>query len=269
MEEADWDLPVAAWYPAIFERHSRRNFTLPFPEDNKLARLERVCREFRPYSAARAELVRSSPGAVFKGLLGNYGRVRGALIYAAFIGRMDSPLVQEAAGYMGEGIILEATSLGLATCWVGGFFRPEAVREQVSIRREEKVLAVTPIGYAPEKKDRTEKLLSGAVRSHRRKPLATLVRGDALPPRLEKAFAAARLAPSAQNRQPWRFRIEKDGVVIAADASFTASSISKRLDCGIAMLHFELGARAAGVEGAWAFLPPPDVARFTYRAGTS
>ena len=269
MEECLFEIPVAAWYEAILKRHSRRTFTPRAPEEDKLARINRVCREFRPFQAARAELVRSSPEAVFKGLLGNYGRVRGALIYAAFIGRMDSPLVQEAAGYTGEGIILEATSLGLATCWVGGFFRPQAVRKQVSIQDGEQVLSVTPIGYAPENKDRAEKLLSGLVRSQRRKPLAALVDGEYVPPRLEKAFAAARLAPSAQNRQPWRFRVEENGVVLTTDSALTTSTISKRLDCGIAMLHFELGARAAGVEGEWEFLPSPDVARFTYRTGAS
>ncbi len=38
-------------------------------------------------------------------------------------------------------------------------------------------------------------------------------------------------------------------------------TVSKRLECGIAMLHFELGARAMGLSGRWDFLPSPDVAR--------
>ena len=36
----------------------------------------------------------------------------------------------------------------------------------------------------------------------------------------------------------------------------------KSLDCGIAMLHLELAARAAGKSGAWTWLRPPGVARF-------
>ncbi len=258
------DLPVARWYEAIFRRQSRRTYSLSLPEADKLARLDRVCAEFRPFPEVRSELVRSTPEYIFKGLLGNYGRVKGALIYIAFIGRIDSPRVQEAAGYTGEGIILEATALGLATCWVGGFFRPEIVRRQVEIQDGEKVLSVTPIGYAPERKDRSERWLSGMVRSGRRKPLASLISGETAPAHLERALGAARLAPSAQNRQPWRFRIEQNSVTVAADQSFSTSSISKRLDCGIAMLHFELGARAAGVEGTWKILPSPDVAKFTY-----
>jgi nitroreductase len=258
------ELPVASWYEAIFRRDSRRTYSSQAPEADKLVRLDRVCREFRPFPEVRSELVRSSPEAVFKGLLWNYGRVKGALMYVAFIGTRDSLRVQEAAGYTGEGIVLEATALGLATCWVGGFFRPEIVGQQIKILDGEKVLAVTPVGYAPEGKDRSEKMLSGIVRSYRRKPLAALVDGETAPPQLEKAFAAARLAPSAQNRQPWRFRIAQNTVIVTTDKSFSTSSISKRLDCGIAMLHFELGARAEGVLGQWEILPSPDVAKFIF-----
>ena len=49
---------------------------------------------------------------------------------------------------------------------------------------------------------------------------------------------------------------------IQAVAGSRDPKISRRLDCGIAMLHFELGVRAAGLSGSWEFLPPPDVARF-------
>ena len=66
--------------------------------------------------------VSGSPQDVFRGLVGRYGRVNGASHYVAFIGDTSAPLVQEALGYMGEGIILEAAALGLGTCWVGGFF---------------------------------------------------------------------------------------------------------------------------------------------------
>jgi nitroreductase len=258
------EVPVASWYEAISRRHSRRTYTSRVPEAGKLSRLDHVCREFRPFPEVRSELLRSSPEAVFKGILGNYGRVKGAPMYIAFIGRMDSPRVQEAAGYTGEGVILEATALGLATCWVGGFFRRDSVRQHIEIQAGEKVLAVTPVGYAADRKDRSEKFLSGVVRSHRRKPLAVLIAGETSPAHLEKAFSAARLAPSAQNRQPWRFRIEGNTVIVTTDKSFSTSSVSRRLDCGIAMLHFELGARAAGVIGRWEILSSPDVAKFIF-----
>jgi nitroreductase len=258
------DLPVDRWYRAIPVRLSRRKYSSRLPEEDKLARLAQICREFRPFPEVRSELVRISPEDVFKGLIGSYGRVNGAPAYIAFIGNMNSSRVQEATGYAGEGIILEATALDLATCWVGGFFRPESVRRHILIKEEEKVLSVTPVGYAPPKKSGQEKIMSAAVRSRRRKPLSALVDGWMDAPWMAQALEAARLAPSARNRQPWRFRIEKGAVVIAADKAFSRSTISRRLDCGIAMLHFELGARAGGVSGRWEILLPPEVARFVY-----
>jgi len=74
----------------------------------------------------------------------------------------------------------------------------------------------------------------------------------------------ARLAPSAINRQPWRFRLDGDSLVIAQDNAFETPKVTKRLDCGIAMLHAHLGAVAEGVVGAWTDLEGGlDVARFT------
>jgi len=257
------ELPVERWYPAIFERISRRTYLQKRPEKDILARLDEVCREFRPYPEARSVIVMKAVEAAFRGLVGRYGRVNGAPMYIAFIGQMSSPRVQEAVGYTGEGVILEATALGLATCWVGGFFHPGVVRSQVDLREGEEIIAVTPVGHAPARKDGQEKIMSGLVKSRTRKPLARLVEGEIEASWMATALEAARLAPSAQNRQPWCFRIEKDGIVIAADKAFSASSISKRLDCGIAMLHLELGALAAGARGHWETLRPPDVARYS------
>jgi hypothetical protein len=75
---------------------------------------------------------------------------------------------------------------------------------------------------------------------------------------------AVQVAPSAVNRQPWRFRLDGETVIVACDAP-DGGHISRRVDCGIAMLHFELGIRQSGRDGTW---EPPrtgqplDVARW-------
>ena len=81
------------------------------------------------------------------------------------------------------------------------------------------------------------------------------------------ALEAARLAPSARNRQPWRFRVRDGAITITEDGRPALPGISKRLDCGIALLHLELGARAAGVSGRSELLDPPQVARFSRDSG--
>ena len=256
------NIKTEEWHPAIFARRSRRQFDGRPMEPGVLQRLEEVCREFRPFPEARAVLVSEPPDDILKGAIGSYGKVKGALAYVAFIGDMDCPSVQEKVGYIGEGVILEATSLGVGTCWVGGFFRPDAVAAQVGVGEGERVLAVSPLGYAAGRETFEERIMSGFGVNHRRKPIGEICDGLLEEPWLRKALEAARLAPSAVNRQPWRFRLQGRVVTVEVDDLKDTYKISKRLDCGMAMLHFELGARHSGVCGEWEFLTAPRVARF-------
>jgi hypothetical protein len=257
------ELPVDSWSRAIASRISRRSFAVEAPGEDLLGRLERICREFRPFPEARAALVREPVDKVAAGIIGSYGRVSGAPCYLAFIGRMDSARVQECVGYTGEALVLEATSLGLSTCWVGGLFKPAAVSSRLGLGENEKVICISPVGYPaarPSLTDRTFKAIAGSAR---RKPLEELMEGGRVPEgRLKTAIQAARLSPSANNRQPWRFRADGRAVTVFTDSDKKEWKLSRRLDCGIAMLHFELGARAAGLAGEWEFLEAPEVARY-------
>lgn len=257
------DLPVGSWFAAIETRSSRRSFE-PMPVgEAQLARLDLVCRGFRPYPEARAELIREPIDRACKGIIGSYGKVTGAPCYLAFIGRADSEHVQECVGYTGQGLILEAAALGLGTCWVGGLFKPGAVAPAAGLGHGERVIAVSPVGYPKTKLSFTDRTFKSLAGSKARKRLEELVGGGSIPGgALRKALEAARSAPSAVNRQPWRFRFEGRSVVVSVDKGGKEKGLSRRLDCGIAMLHFELGARAAGLAGRWELLPAPDVARF-------
>src|ERR1035437_3242226 len=207
------EIPFSRWYSAIPNRRSRRHFDPRRPiQSASLAALERVCREFRPFPHARAFLVSEPARDVFKGIVGGYGKVTGAPAFIAFIGDMRSSFVQEEAGYIGEGIILEATALGLGTCWVGGYFKPESVASLIPVKTNERVLAVSPVGYAEKTEAFEEELMTGFGRSHRRVPISKLVSGlkpEGLPEWITGAIQAAQLAPSAVNRQPWGFDVQE------------------------------------------------------------
>jgi len=235
-----------------------------------LAKLQTICREFRPFPQARAELVTQSPDRILKGAIGPYGKVKGAPALVAFIGDMDDPYIQEKVGYLGEGIILEATAMGLATCWVAGFFRQKVAASVVGTAENERVLSVTPVGHAVEDLTLEERTMTGFGWTHRRKPLAELVTGldeTELPHWMKSALQAARIAPSAINRQPWRFYVEPNSITVSVNNPRFTFGISKRLDCGIAMLHIEVAALDCGMQGRWEFLEAPRVARFTVESG--
>jgi len=261
------DIPFLRWYPAIAKRRSRRHYDADrLIESDKLSALNTVCKQFIPFPNARSHLVTESVKDVFKGVVGSYGKIKGTPAFIAFIGNMDSASVQEEVGYTAEGIILEATSLGLNTCWVGGFFRPESVASLVEIKSNERVLAVTPVGYAKRFESLEEKLMTGFGRTHRRLPISKLISGtghNELPEWVRTSIEAARYAPSAINRQPWCFDVEEDSITVYIRTSGPEFSISKRLDCGIAMLHIEVAAMNCGVKGEWQLLNAPHVAKFS------
>jgi hypothetical protein len=262
------EIPASRWYDVIPQRRSRRQFDpfRPIPA-NILESLSLLCREFRPFPYARAELVVGPADKVFRGIIGSYGRINGALAFIAFIGDMQSPHVQEEVGYTGEGIILEATALGLGTCWVGGFFKSAVVKKLVQLETTEKVLAVTPVGYVPENKTIAEQFMSGFARSHNRLPLSKLTdtASSFYPKWVIDSLEAARLAPSAVNRQPWRFAASSNSITVALKTGSLDLGTSQRLDCGIAMLHIEVAALYFGLKGSWQLLSPPQVARFNVK----
>lgn len=262
------EIPFHRWHSAIKERRSRRHYQEQNLAIDLVRKIEDLCKHYRPYPEVRAVLVQQSPDSVFKGAVGHYGKIKNAPAYIAFIGDKEGAFVQEKIGYLGEGIILEATSLGLATCWVAGFFRPEVAAIQTGTLDHEKVWAVTPVGYAAENLTFEEKVMAGFGRHNQRKPLAELCTGikeTQWPKWIRTAVEAARLAPSAVNRQPWRFHINSDSITVGVDSLKDSYNLSKRLDCGIAMMHVEVAAKDCGAEGQWQFLIPPEVARYQHK----
>jgi hypothetical protein len=261
------EIPFRRWHAAVFQRRSRRRYDSTPLEPAQLDNLKTICREFKPFPQARAELLNASPDEILRGAIGSYGKVKGAPTLIAFIGDMNDPQVHEKVGYTGEGIILEATAMSLATCWVGGwmFFRREAAATLLGIGEHEKVLAVTPVGRALAEPTLEETAMTGFGLFHTRRPLADMVTGLEVaewPYWIRSALEAARLAPSAINRQPWRFHVEQSAITVSMDNPSFNLGISKRLDCGIAMLHIEVAALNSLVTGEWEFLEDPNVARF-------
>ena len=107
--------------------------------------------------------------------------------------------------------------------------------------------------------------MTGLGLAHRRLPISKLVSGwgkEKMPEWVRVSLEAARLAPSAINRQPWGFNVEDDGITVFVRTSSTEFNVSKRLDCGIAMLHIEVAALSSGVKGNWKLLETPRVGRF-------
>lgn len=264
-------IPAARWHEAIQSRYSQRKY-LPKPIPAEiLGEIQKFCLSFRPFPEAYAVLVTESPDEVFQGIIGSYGKITGAQAYIAFVGKTGVPHVDEKVGYTGEGIILEATALGLNTCWVGGFFKRGLVNRQISLATDERVYAITPLGYSSNKITIFDKMTKRKATDRKRKNLDLLVMGGESREWEEWQKAAlqnARIAPSAMNRQPWKFAIGEKEIVISVDhPKDLLKNLPKRLDCGIALLHLQVGAELAGEKSQLDFLEHPEVARLKLTAG--
>lgn len=249
---------TAEWLGAIPHRISSRRYDGSSVPDALLERLEQTCQRLTtPAGRARPVLVRQAPPEVFTGLVGSYGRVEGAPTLAAFVGRDDAALE---AGYVGEAVVLDATAIGVDSCWIAASFDAGRAGRLVGLGDGERVHAIAALGHATKTIGAGERLMRAGVRARHRLPIDAIAPGhESWPAWAREAAEAARLAPSGANKQPWRLDMDGDALVFtkAVKTYWTAP-----LDFGIAMLHAELGAAHAGVSGTWVVGSPAEVARF-------
>lgn len=192
-----------------------------------------------------------------KSTLGAYGLVRGANM---FIGGATEN-TQEALidlAYSLEKIVLDLTDMKISTCWLGGLYQKELVmdyfKKQFGMKEAQVVPCITPIGYA-DKPSLLDYAVKGVMHTDKRKPWSELFYSSADGTALDEkgagkyanALEAVRLAPSANNGQPWRIVMQDGAFHFMQKEGYT-------LDMGIAMLHFETIAKECGLMGAWSKL---------------
>jgi nitroreductase len=238
-------------------------------------------------SQARLALVAATTEdrSALKGL-GTYGFIDGA---AGFIvgAVAPGPKALEDYGYLMELAILQATDLGLGTCWLGGTFSKSSFARYIGLAGGELLPAVAAVGYAVDSSYSKDRIRKTAGSNFRRPPEELFFSGDfltSLAPADAGTYAGplemVRWAPSASNRQPWRivrtptgwhFYLARSKSYGKGTLLFTVLRLAdlQRVDMGIAMCHFELAASEAGLAGGWASDDPgiaPPQTGFEYTA---
>ncbi len=201
--------------------------------------------------------------------LGTYGVISGAHTY--IIGLIDKSETDAAAfGYLFEEIVLAANDLGLHTCWLGGTFKKSDFEAKLTLKEDEKIAIISPLGYKKEKQRMLETAMRGLVGANKRKPWQELFFDETLEVALDenkvKAYAVpfemVRLGPSASNKQPWRIVKKADcyHFYLSRTKGYGALDFDMQLnDVGIAMCHFELSAKELGLKGSWHKQSPGDL----------
>ena len=196
--------------------------------------------------------------------LGTYGVIKNAQIF--LVGSIrNGHLALEDYGYCKEKLILQATKLGLGTCWLGGTFQLSRFAQAIGLQEGELLPTVSPVGYPARQKSITEKIMRWGAGSDNRKPWSDIFfAGNFSQPltpsqagKYTEALENLRLAPSASNKQPWR--ILRDSVQnnfhFYLSRAFGYNSLwhvsLQNIDLGIAMCHFALTVQEAGLKGRW------------------
>lgn len=102
------------WHSAVQARFSVRRYDGP-PGAEELTALAQAAERI---GGQGVRILLGQGEDIFRPLFLNYGRITGATHFAAFVAGPEAQ--DHTVGYMGEAFILEATALGLGTCWWGG-----------------------------------------------------------------------------------------------------------------------------------------------------
>ena len=200
--------------------------------------------------------------------LGTYGMISGAqefIVGTSF----KSEHYKENFGYLMELIILQATDLGLGTCWLGGTFNRSIFSQKVQCKEGEIVPAISPIGY-PAKRRTREKIIRRFLSAKNRKPWDKLFFLNDLQSELPNKdlgdysliLEMVRLGPSAKNGQPWRIVKQKDQNTYHFYVRYPERKLYRffvMMDIGIAVCHFDLTAKDLSITGDWFFEEPRSI----------
>lgn len=220
---------------AILHRTSRRSYTGEPMDAKTIKALQTNIDEYNTHSGLRIRLITDGADA-FNGLRKSYGMFSRVTAFIAMIALADDAATAQRIGYYGEKLVLDATRMGLGTCWVGGTFDRKSLTRQLA--PEEKLYAVITVGKIAEQHTLKERMLTAAIHRKQRPPEHFYDTSHIHPQWFLDGIAMVIKAPSAVNRQPVYFEL-KDGIVTGKATTQTGSEL---VDLGIAKLHFEIGA---------------------------
>lgn len=166
----------------------------------------------------------------------------------------------ENTGYLGENLVLKALDLGVNSCWIV-FPDSNIVKEKLNIDNSKEVTAIIALGYdgnkrrvidPPQVGDNYTKTKLRIVNNnvsyrHKIENIVFIERWgnssdveDLQRRGLIDALNYARLAPSTFNRQPWRFIIDEDRIILTIRRDSNVIEYEEKIDAGISMLYLKL-----------------------------
>lgn len=218
---------------AIDKRISNRRFTGSPIGEEKLRKLQEIVDSYNKESGLSMQLI-IGDSAPFDGKQAS-GLFQGTAGYLALIGKKGDPDRMEKEGYYGEMFVLEATLMGLGTCWVASSFGKDKSKAHVG---EDEILDLAiAFGYAEKKLSIKEKMIRMVLGKKQRtiEDVAPNVRSA--PDWFRNGVNAVMKAPSTKNTRAFCF-LFRDNIAIAQTVG---NHERVMVDLGIAKLHFKIG----------------------------
>ncbi len=253
---------------AVLDRYSVRTYKPGGIENGQLEQIKSWLIEVEkpPFSTPVKLYLLESGKISGRRKIGTYGTIKGAELYLAGSVAGDTAYGLEDFAFLFERLILKLTSLALGSCWLGASFKRSQFTDLFDLKAGQVIPAVSPVGIPAEHRSLRETVTQKLMRPRQRKSAEELffdksvARPLALSDRNRLPFELVRLAPSAMNRQPWR--IVREGKRFHFYCTGEKKKVDNgaidlpRLDMGIAMCHFDIGARSLGWQGEWVSQDP-------------
>ncbi len=215
--------------------------------------------------------------ARMEGVAGYRGNAFGAPAYIVILSE-PADFYVENAGFIGEGILLKLTDMGLDCCWLT-IDNSEAVKSAALVKSDKEAVAVIACGYG--KKERSKKRFdikspSSVDFTSREGHVAPKIALSemvylknwgkeaewdpyAIDPMLEDALYCASLAPSFLNRQPYRYVVQQSRVILYVKNEELTSDIDTLLDAGATIFNFYASYTARVNAKGWSMGAAPDL----------
>jgi len=231
-------------YEAIFNRRSVRKYKMESIPGDVFKQLNRFLEELVPlYPEIGWKFV-------LLNALENEGSTKGLFRvkapYYLVCYTQDDVNAGKQAGYLAEQTVLYLTAHGIGTCYQGG---ARAVVKDAPEGMNQRI--VVAFGY-PE-----EQLCRESGKAKRRNITDICIFKEEPEEEISRILAAARLAPSSVNSQPWRFVVYRNRIhVFAKDTMISNISITREMrdvDMGIVLCHMALTAEELWMDAVMAY----------------
>lgn len=238
-------------------RKSVRDFKKKKLDKKTFERIMESCKQFEEEGNNSFEFLLFQDGDrvynTFKGIGGYAGVMIESPHYIGLKINNDEEKAILYGSYYAEKLITQLTNLNVGSCWISVNDVDSNVRGDLLGIENGTIDYLLAIGYPVAKNPFVEEPFSSrfgvediVFKDEIGKPISV----DELESRgLDDLFYYIRFAPSSHNRQPWRF-VLKDNRVILLIAYSDEEKLSLA-DAGIIMYYFENLARSIGIDNKW------------------